>query len=219
MNMTKQTIDRLYATGKKCLHVRDRMGTDPNPSAGSEEAVECIDEAAFACLEIAAESGHAVAAFKLSRLYSDVHSRMYDKQKAMDLSKQALTDMVKQVIGDPTLSWDAGYAYLYESSPQDVPKAKQCFQVGADAGNESCIWQLGEIAKIEGQKARAFQKFLEAAVLGQGMAMYAVAECYETGYGVPVDKDEAIRWYRRCAASKFAAHHDAEKKLQQLTTP
>ena len=58
---------------------------------------------------------------------------MYDKQKAMDLGRQASTDVIKQVIGNPTLSWDAGYAYLYESSLQDVPRAKQCFQVGADA--------------------------------------------------------------------------------------
>ena len=219
MSMTEQMLDRLYAAGKKCLRARDRLGTGLNPSAGSEEAGECIDEAALACLETAAEAGHAVAAFKLSRLYADAHSRMYDKQKAMDLSRQALADMVKQVLANPSLAWDAGYAYLYESNPQDVPKAKQCFQVGADAGNASCVWQLGEIAKIEGQKVRAFQKFLEAAVLGQGMAMYAVAECYETGYGVPFDKGEAIRWYRRCAESSFAAHHDAEKKLQQLTTP
>ena len=129
--MTEQMIDRLYAAGEKCLHARERMGLDL--AAGSEETVECIDEAAFACLETAAESGHSVTAFKLSKLYLNAHSRMYDKQKAMDLNRQALVDMVKQVIGNPTLAWDAGYAYLYESTPQDVPKAKQCFQVGADA--------------------------------------------------------------------------------------
>ena len=41
------------------------------------------------------------------------------------------------------------------------------------------------------------------------LAMYTVAVCHEFGWGVPNNKVEAIRWYRRAAAAGVteAARH------------
>jgi TPR repeat protein len=43
--------------------------------------------------------------------------------------------------------------------------------------------------------------FQLAAAQGHPRALFNVARCYEEGRGVPENKAEAIRWYRRALAA------------------
>ncbi|MBR6059747.1 MAG: sel1 repeat family protein [Victivallales bacterium] len=218
MNMTMdQILDELYAAGKECLRERSFLYSPWERSDRRNEYISRFDKAIFACLDIPARNGHALAAFRLAQLCSEPYSwKVYDPSRADELKTQAMANMVKQVEAKPSLAFDAGFAYLYESGSKDIQNAERYFQIGADTGDASCIWQLGEIAKMTGQKERAFQYFLKAAKLGQGMAMFEVAECFKNGEGTPVDKDEAIHWYKLCVESKYAASSDAENRLKEL---
>lgn len=218
MNMTlDQILDELYAAGKECLRERSFLNSPWERSAHINERISRLDKAIFACLDIPARNGHALAAFRLAQLCSESNAwNVHDPYRAEELKKQAMANMVKQVEAKPSLAFDAGFAYLYESGSKDIQNAERCFQIGADTGDASCIWQLGEIAKMTGQKERAFQCFLKAAKLGQGMAMFDVAECFMNGEGTPVDKDKAIHWYKLCVESKYAASSDAEDRLKEL---
>ena len=50
-----------------------------------------------------------------------------------------------------------------------------------------------------------------------------IARCYEGGLGVPEDKHEAIRWYRKAASGpdgfKYATQRadELQKKLEEIT--
>ena len=175
-----------------------------------------LDEAAFDCLDIAVQNGYTVAALPLLKLCSDQHSCVYNPQKVIELKSKITNDLTKQCQEDPDVAFEAGYFYLYEIEPQDIQNAKKYFLIGAHEQNASCIWKLGEIAKEEGEMELAFILFLKAARLGQGMAMFAVAEFYENGYGVSIDISKAIYWYNCCVESKYAASYDAQKRLEQL---
>ena len=63
----------------------------------------------------------------------------------------------------------------------------------------------------------AFDYYLKAAELGQGMAMFEVARCYENGTGTSRDIKNAIHWYQLCSKSHYAASHDAEDRLMELS--
>jgi len=63
--------------------------------------------------------------------------------------------------------------------------------------------------------AEALRLFLLAAAQGNPGALYCVAQCHENGQGgVPKNKVEAIRWYRRAQA---AGYLKAAAKLQELS--
>ena len=61
--------------------------------------------------------------------------------------------------------------------------------------------------------AEALRLFQLAAAQGQPHALFDVADCHEKGRGVPKNKAEAIRWYRRAQA---AGNPDAAAALQRL---
>lgn len=216
MNSNNEMLKRLYQAGEKCLDAKSNMDFSPHePMFG---ACSDLDEAAFDCLDIAVENGYTVAALPLLKLCSDQQSCVYNPQKVIELKSKITNDLPKQCQEDPDVAFEAGYFYLYETEPQDIKNAKKYFLIGAREKNASCIWQLGEIAKQEGELELAFELFQKAAMLGQGMAMFDVAECFEKGIGTTADKSKAIYWYKCCAASNYAASSQAEERLKQLTS-
>jgi len=68
------------------------------------------------------------------------------------------------------------------------------------------MYQYGPFAEDLAEALRLYQL---AAVQAHPLAMYTVAVCHEFGWGVPNNKVEAIRWYRRAAAAGVteAARH------------
>ena len=173
---------------------------------------------AFACYKAAAEKGHALAACRLSMMYADRDLPIYDKKKADDYGAVASAGMVDLCRESPDLANDAGYAYQTGSGClADMGKAKICFQIGAENRDMNCLWRLGLILQHEARDEEGFHNLLAAAELGQGMAMYEVAQCYEKGLGTERDRKKAVAWYRRCVKSRYAASHDAEWRLRELS--
>ena len=60
---------------------------------------------------------------------------------------------------------------------------------------------------------RAAEQYLKAAEQGDVDAMYQLGECYEDGFGVEEDEEEAIKWYRKAAEQ---GNDDAIDKLKEL---
>lgn len=63
---------------------------------------------------------------------------------------------------------------------------------------------------------RAIQRFnqlLAQANAGDPAAQYDLGACYDFGYSAPIDKAQAIRWYRRAANN---GHPGALLRLEQL---
>jgi len=53
-------------------------------------------------------------------------------------------------------------------------------------------------------------KWLEEAGKGDRVAQYRVGTCYYNGWGVPADRDEAVRWFKMAAAE---GHAEAQYRL------
>ena len=223
MDKSKSIIDELYSAGKDCLWDYEILSSDVRHgvSVGNfdvNRAMNALGEATYHFLDMAARNGHALAAFKLYKLCQDSDLPGVDSGlvRRGELREQAMEGMVKQAEENPSLAFGTGFAYLYESHPNDIDKAERCFKAGAKKNDASCIWQLGEIAKKKGEMIHAFHFYLKAANLGQGMAMFEVGQCFEKGEGTPADRGEAIRWYKRCAKSSYAAASDAKERLKAL---
>lgn len=172
---------------------------------------------AFSCFKAAAEKGHALAACRLSMMYADSDLPIHDTGKAGSFGAIASAGMIDLCRKVPALAHDAGYAYQHgEGCTRDIGKAQACYQIGAAHDDEHCLWRLGLILQGEGLDEEAFRHLLKAAELGQGMAMYEVAQCYEKGLGTERDRGKALLWYQRCVKSRYAASHDAEIRLAEL---
>lgn len=195
--------DRLYLSGK------ERM----------EEHFEQPPDVpfAFVCFLAAANKGHALAAFELSKLLADPKYPIFDQEKANEYAKIAFDGMVGFVEQNPSFAWKAGYAYQYElDGIRHIDKAIYCYQIGAKNQDKNCEWSLGEVFQKTGKKEQAFELFSLASERGQGMAMYELAQCYEFGIGTQKDINKAIHWYEQCVKSNYAAASDAEKRLQEI---
>ncbi|NOZ54728.1 MAG: sel1 repeat family protein [Gammaproteobacteria bacterium] len=71
----------------------------------------------------------------------------------------------------------------------------------------------GNIAVVDrnvGSLPAAVQWYLELAKQGDAEAQYNLGSVYETGFGVPVNSDEAVRWYKEASEQD---HPQAQLKL------
>ena len=197
----KMSAERLYRIAKKNTEGRERN-----------------IPLAFAYFKVAAEKGHAMAANNIIVLAKDKDISLPAKLISQ-YKKLASDKMMEFVKDDPSFAWDAGYAYQYGSGcEKDIEKAKQCYYIGSQDGDASCQWKLGLILENEGDDKSAFQNYKDAAESGQGMAMYELARCYEKGIGTGKDINAAIKWYEKCAESRYAASSDANDRLKILKT-
>ena len=48
------------------------------------------------------------------------------------------------------------------------------------------------------------------------MAMFDVAKSYESGIGTTANLNEAIRWYKACLDTPYAASSDARARLEEM---
>ncbi|KAI9317040.1 hypothetical protein BX666DRAFT_1941314 [Dichotomocladium elegans] len=59
------------------------------------------------------------------------------------------------------------------------------------------LYELNGWAGVHAQPEEAAQTLLQLALSGESLAFLAVAQCYETGHGLPEDKSKAFEWYGR----------------------
>lgn len=67
------------------------------------------------------------------------------------------------------------------------------------SGTASADFATGSAAIQKSDYATAYNEFLPLAEQGNVRAQYNIAFMYDSGLGVPVDYDEAAKWYRKAA--------------------
>ena len=127
--------------------------------------------------------------------------------------------MLQAVEQHPGFADIAGWAYWKGIVCQkNKAKARQALQVGIERSEvpENSMWIMAQILHEEGKHEEAFRYAFSAAERGQGMAMFDVAKSYESGIGTTANLNEAIRWYKACIGTPYAASGDARARLEEL---
>ena len=78
-----------------------------------------------------------------------------------------------------------------------------------DAGCQRRSWKSHKL-ECKSRAASRLSLLQDGAEAGNTVAQYNLGNCYENGFGVPVDKIQAVTWYRRAAE---AGHSDAQFNL------
>ena len=174
---------------------------------------------AVAYYNAAAAKGDARAAYELALIYSNSSLPLYDEAKAATFTQQAEQGMLQAVEQHPGFADIAGWAYWKGIVCQkNKAKARQALQVGIDRSEvpENSMWIMAQILHEEGKHEEAFRYAFSAAERGQGMAMFDVAKSYESGIGTTANLNEAIRWYKACLDTPYAASSDARARLEEM---
>jgi TPR repeat protein len=188
-----------------------KLGEQNCKGFGSNESL------AFALFKAAAAKGHPFAAKRVVQMYSDNGFPFEDEGVIRDYKQLATDEMIIWTQRDSDFAWEAGYAYHYGVGCfASIEKAEECFRIGVEHGSASCQWELGRIEEAKGSFTDAYNHYRKAAESGQGMAMFELARCYETGIGTPKDLQKAIRWYEECSQSRYASASEAKEKLRKL---
>ncbi len=93
-------------------------------------------------------------------------------------------------------------ARLYDGEG-NFKEADHWYRVALDKGNSKAgadlasMWRDNNLNADEAHKKEAFDLTLVAAQSGEKASMKYVAKSYATGYGVKLDKKEAISWYKK----------------------
>lgn len=98
--------------------------------------------------------------------------------------------------------WILALAYEHgRGVEEDINKAIEIFQKGAELGNANCQHNLAcEYARgenIEEDEDKSFKLFKASAEQGYGLAMRDLGRCYQFGIGTECDMKAAIEWYEK----------------------
>lgn len=74
----------------------------------------------------------------------------------------------------------------------------------ANNGDCEAMRQIGRNAFNSQDYTTAFKWWLKAADKGYAVAQYSVGMCYEYGYGVSKNDEEAVKWFRKAAEQGYA---------------
>ena len=101
---------------------------------------------------------------------------------------------------------------------QDIDKAIEIYQKGADAGNAPCQYNLGcqymSGENIEKDRHKGFALIKAAAEQGYGLAMKDLGECYQFAIGTPGNMKRAYEWYEK--ALEVIDDIELEQKVMML---
>lgn len=199
-SVLKKSADELYRSGLKYLNGYN----EDKPLA-------------LAYFRASAGKGHAMAASRALSIidYNDVSVSVEEKEQLIRLATEG---MIEQVRKNPEYASDAGYVYLWKEGLKDKEKAEECLIISHKHKQKWGIRQLGEMREKQEKYTEAVQLYMEAADLGEGIAMFNLAKCYEKGIGLEQNMEKAIYWYERAAKSRYSCESDAKRKLKELST-
>jgi len=108
--------------------------------------------------------------------------------------------------------------------PQDRELAMGFYQKAANAGDAtSSLWlydHFGSNAKSKSYNLETATKYLKLAADGDvAQAQLKLAECYEHGTGVPLDRDAALTYAKRAAAHGVQEANDIVQRLTPAPAP
>lgn len=172
---------------------------------------------AYAFYKASAEEGYTRAYVKMGQIYLSKYYPFNDKESSDKYYKKAFKNFKKIADSDGDACYQLGLMYLNGNGVEvDKNQAKFYFKSGSLLGDRNASWRYGLLCKEGMDYQEAFKFFLAAAEKGQGMAMYELANLYEEGLGVNVSRENAIKWYKKCANSDFLLSSDARKALRRL---
>lgn len=179
---------------------------DMDESANSSESLKWLRNAA--------EQGYSPAQFRLGYMY------MVGLRLSMDHT-QALNWLHKadETGGDHDAQFCISLMYLRGTGvPKDDTLRVAWLRKAADGGHAEAQYYLGSMydrglggLPKDGTKAAAL--YLESAKQEHPYAEFTLGLLHEYGRGVPKNKDEAIKWYRRAAEHGEEAAHE---KLREI---
>ena len=157
----------------------------------------------------AAEQNHVDAMRNLSLLYAQ-GDRYDEKESAKWLAKAAK-------LGDPEALTVLSMYSTGKTLPEDE-ELEELYRREAQKDDPNAIYELGcnylyGRGGVPQDREKAVVYLIEAADREHDDAMYEVAQCYENGWGVYKDEDEAIYWYR--VASSYG-NDMAKERLKEL---
>ena len=157
---------------------------------------QAYEEALFWLL-VATKRGLPEAKYKLAVLYRDVFPERSTVGHIFNLFLQAAKAGVVEA------QQEIAYIYLgvEPNSPfnkfTNLKKASEWYTQLANSGVLEAQYNLAKILYNQGNKEAAFQRYLEAANNGLGVAQLRIARMLELGDGVTQDFVQAILWYRK----------------------
>ena len=146
-----------------------------------------------------AEQGLKISQFNMGCFYENGWGTTADKEKALYWYKKAaeqgdedaqkrINALQKSGEGDANAQYELGRYYAYNEKRVE----KNSFQ----------DWMT------------AFKCFKKAAEQGHVQAQFELAKCYDIGFGVTSDMQQALFWYRKAAEN---GHTDAIKRLSEIS--
>lgn len=176
------------------------------------------DSEAARLYTIAAEMGYARAQVNLSYLHS---AGLGVLQPSLEKRRELLERAALQ--GECAALTNLGLAYYHGNVVRkDRNKTFEYFRAAAKQGEVNALAGLGLLYK-EGEVVpqdlqKRFKLYCRAVESDPSAkdALHGLGLCFELGEGVAVNRDEAIRYYRRAAA---CGHANAVRELQRLGVP
>ena len=161
----------------------------------------------------AARQNHVDAQIRLARCYEEGIGVCQNENEAMEWYEKASSN------GNIIATQKYLKLKYREEEYKNVIRYRAELLKAADKGNPNSQFLLGEWFRIHNRQLKyskeAFVWYSKAAKKNHGDAMLKLAECYENGFGVPIDNIEAIKWYKKAAKSgnKIACIKLAESYL------
>lgn len=172
-----------------------------------EDKAADLYEQAVAAYRKTAEAGFAGSQFILGRIFTHGGYRVEaDPAEGMKWYKKS---------ADRGYAWsqtNLAHAYLFgtNGTKVDVDEAKRLFVLAAGQGDTLADYHLAGMylddlipgkdgADAQQLYKRVLNAYREAADREDSEARYFLGTMYERGYGVPVDEEEALGWYRKAA--------------------
>lgn len=168
---------------------RNGNGVDKN----YDTAIEWIHKAM--------DMDHPGAYMELANLYADGNGVDKDDEKATELYQKCVE------LGNYYGLVHLGYLYY----DKDSEKAIEYFQQAIDMGYNDGVVGIGFVYSAQGNDEKSFEYFLKAAEQGNLSGMYETGLDYFYGIGVSVNKDEAVKWWRKAAEK---GHPAAKESLE-----
>ena len=156
-------------------------------------------EKAYYLYNKAAEQGDRIAEYSLGNCYYYGHGTKKDYEQAVNWYR---------------LSASKGYFMAYFNlgccykdgvgTSRNYRKAVENLEKAANDSILAAVYMLGTVYDAKdndwaGDKKKAFDYYLQAAMKGYPQAQYKVGVCYETGTGGEKDYDKAMDWYLKAA--------------------
>ena len=104
--------------------------------------------------------------------------------------------------GNPDGYWILALAYQHgRGVNEDIDKALELYQKGAEAGSAACMHNLGceymSGENVHKDTQKAFELIKTAAEQGYGLAMRDLGKCYQFAKGTSGNMKKAVEWYEK----------------------